>query len=160
MRKAFIIVLTSAAMGAFACSIVSNPNRLYTWDIATGRSILARLCAREFLAVYSTVGDPLKPDIRIGGMGFGLVRGRMYSQPSNAYSNTWYAVFCPSWFIVVLLGTYPAFTFARGLIRRRRRRRDRRGLCLKCGYDLTGNVSGVCPECGTLVAGGIAPTLE
>ncbi len=20
--------------------------------------------------------------------------------------------------------------------------------CLKCGYDLTGNVSGVCPECG------------
>ncbi len=22
------------------------------------------------------------------------------------------------------------------------------GLCFKCGYDLTGNVSGVCPECG------------
>ena len=30
-------------------------------------------------------------------------------------------------------------------------RRDRRhppGYCQKCGYDLTGNVSGVCPECG------------
>jgi uncharacterized RDD family membrane protein YckC len=27
---------------------------------------------------------------------------------------------------------------------------DRRGiLCMKCGYDLTGNVSGRCPECGT-----------
>ena len=23
-----------------------------------------------------------------------------------------------------------------------------RGLCVGCGYDLTGNVSGVCPECG------------
>ncbi len=23
--------------------------------------------------------------------------------------------------------------------------------CQKCGYDLTGNVSGVCPECGTAV---------
>ncbi len=23
------------------------------------------------------------------------------------------------------------------------------GSCQKCGYDLTGNVSGVCPECGT-----------
>lgn len=23
-----------------------------------------------------------------------------------------------------------------------------RSLCLHCGYDLTGNVSGVCPECG------------
>jgi uncharacterized paraquat-inducible protein A len=32
------------------------------------------------------------------------------------------------------------------------RRRDvlkSRGLCPACAYDLTGNVSGVCPECGT-----------
>lgn len=36
------------------------------------------------------------------------------------------------------------------LVRRTLRRayRKRRGLCLTCGYDLTGNVSGVCPECG------------
>jgi hypothetical protein len=26
-----------------------------------------------------------------------------------------------------------------------------RGCCTRCGYDLTGNVSGVCPECGTPV---------
>ena len=25
------------------------------------------------------------------------------------------------------------------------------GLCVRCGYDLTGNVSGVCPECGMQV---------
>ncbi len=25
-------------------------------------------------------------------------------------------------------------------------------LCGQCGYDLTGNVSGICPECGTAVA--------
>lgn len=25
------------------------------------------------------------------------------------------------------------------------------GYCGKCGYDLTGNISGVCPECGTPV---------
>ena len=29
--------------------------------------------------------------------------------------------------------------------------RLREGLCLKCGYDLTGNESGVCPECGTAI---------
>ncbi len=28
------------------------------------------------------------------------------------------------------------------------RRRIPPGHCRKCGYDLTGNVSGVCPECG------------
>ena len=26
--------------------------------------------------------------------------------------------------------------------------RRKRGLCASCGYDLTANVSGVCPECG------------
>jgi hypothetical protein len=26
-----------------------------------------------------------------------------------------------------------------------------RDLCRKCGYNLTGNVSGVCPECGTRI---------
>jgi hypothetical protein len=30
----------------------------------------------------------------------------------------------------------------------RRSRRRAKGLCLACGYDLTGNTSGVCPECG------------
>jgi hypothetical protein len=29
------------------------------------------------------------------------------------------------------------------------RRLGRAGVCRTCGYDLTGNVSGVCPECGT-----------
>ncbi len=34
--------------------------------------------------------------------------------------------------------------------RRRRKRHVRRELqlCIKCGYDLTGNESGICPECG------------
>ena len=45
-----------------------------------------------------------------------------------------------------LLGVYPAAAFYRGPLRYWRRRR--KGLCLGCGYDLTGNESGVCPECG------------
>ena len=31
------------------------------------------------------------------------------------------------------------------------RKRREKGLCTRCGYSLTGNTSGVCPECGTLV---------
>ena len=32
-----------------------------------------------------------------------------------------------------------------------RRLRRQRGLCVKCGYDLRSNTSGVCPECGNEV---------
>ena len=53
----------------------------------------------------------------------------------------------PPWILCPLLAVYP---FAL-LIRRplRRWRRIRAGLCLKCGYNLTGNVTGLCSECGT-----------
>ena len=34
-----------------------------------------------------------------------------------------------------------------------RRRRMMSGQCVGCGYDLTGNVSGRCPECGEMVDG-------
>ncbi len=35
-----------------------------------------------------------------------------------------------------------------------RRRVPDPGKCRRCEYDLTGNVSGVCPECGTAIAPG------
>ena len=52
----------------------------------------------------------------------------------------------PHWGLLLLFATYPTLAFIRGPLRRWRRKK--RGLCLKCGYDLTGNESGVCPECG------------
>jgi len=33
------------------------------------------------------------------------------------------------------------------------RRRIPPGHCRRCGYDLTGNTSGICSECGTMIAG-------
>ncbi|MDB5172513.1 MAG: hypothetical protein JWN51_1286 [Phycisphaerales bacterium] len=44
------------------------------------------------------------------------------------------------------------FFLARSLIAGKiRRARRKRGLCIPCGYDLAGNVSGICPECGAKV---------
>lgn len=34
-----------------------------------------------------------------------------------------------------------------------RSRRPQRGHCPKCGYNLTGNLSGICPECGDRTPG-------
>ena len=34
------------------------------------------------------------------------------------------------------------------ILRSRREKRVQTGLCENCGYDLTANASGVCPECG------------
>ena len=52
----------------------------------------------------------------------------------------------PVWGIAILLMIPPI----RDSIRERRRAgRKGRNECLECGYNLTGNVSGLCPECGT-----------
>jgi len=39
------------------------------------------------------------------------------------------------------------------VVHERRRTRGKRSLCIGCGYDLTGNESGICPECGQEVHG-------
>ena len=56
----------------------------------------------------------------------------------------------PLYAVSLVLIAYPTMALVLGgpLARRRRRRR---GLCVQCSYDLTGNESGVCPECRTKV---------
>lgn len=82
------------------------------------------------IAVFGTVPSPATPPSA----------GNVYVSPEH------YAVSVPLWMIAILLAIYPSIAFIRGPLRRRRRRQ--RGLCLNCAYDLTGNISGVCPECG------------
>ena len=47
----------------------------------------------------------------------------------------------PLWIPFVLIGTPTALLWWRD-------RRPKAGFCKVCKYDLTGNVSGICPECG------------
>ena len=51
----------------------------------------------------------------------------------------------PLWSVVIITAALPGIRVI-GLIRRRRRNHS--GFCTSCGYNLTLNSSGVCPECG------------
>ncbi len=67
----------------------------------------------------------------------------------GGFGDRTYSLAVPLWAVATLLllfCIYPITTFIRGPYRRYRR--GKKGHCLKCGYNLTGNVSGVCPECG------------
>lgn len=68
---------------------------------------------------------------------------------SFASSHWSFSASLPLWMPLALLGAYPLFVLWRD--GRTARQRRERGLCEKCGYDLTGNVSGVCSECGAKV---------
>lgn len=60
------------------------------------------------------------------------------------------ATHLPLWIPLVVIGVPAGLLWWRGY------RRPRRGHCPRCGYDLTGNVSGRCPECGAVVRTGEA----
>jgi len=63
---------------------------------------------------------------------------------SNGYRTTWIAFpLSFSTILLALMGTVPILI---GPVKRWRRKRG--GLCLHCGYNLSGSRSGRCPECG------------
>jgi hypothetical protein len=59
-----------------------------------------------------------------------------------------YSVDAPAWLVAVVLASYPAWFVVR-LKMEHKRKRNRHEVCIQCGYNLMGNVTGVCPECGT-----------
>ena len=66
-----------------------------------------------------------------------------FSMPPFSF---WF-VTLPLWIPFVLVAVPTAFLFYRD------RRRAGPSRCRACGYDLTGNVSGRCPECGAAMKG-------
>jgi hypothetical protein len=57
------------------------------------------------------------------------------------------SVVFPLWLPAALFAMLPSIWILKN---RRKRTRDS---CRTCGYNLSGNVSGICPECGTAMAG-------
>jgi len=69
-----------------------------------------------------------------------------YSQPTKPYRyQTWHLMLY-DWMVLSLLLILPTFAFVRHLPKRLSL-----NLCTNCRYNLTGNTSGTCPECGSPV---------
>lgn len=82
-------------------------------------------------------------DYRVGGLGLLFVR-RTYKDPFEPPQRRWCVRVAYGW----VLGTTAVLPLAWAAGRRRRSSRRRRGLCLRCGYDLRASPER-CPECGT-----------
>ncbi len=91
-----------------------------------------------------TVTDPAKvyKSRRIAGFEYAA-----YPYDSGPPGSSLWWVEAPLGAVGALLATGPLASILHAHWQARRRRK--RGLCLTCGYNLTGNTSGVCPECGT-----------
>jgi hypothetical protein len=76
----------------------------------------------------------------VGGWGFGAAWDTAASG-----GGFWFEFCLPWWFVCLLLGLMVTWGV-------RARRRWVGHACTKCGYDLRGNESGRCPECGQTIA--------
>jgi hypothetical protein len=83
--------------------------------------------------------------------GFGTIPRRYSSDPRHSYFRVCLisSLIVPFYAVAVTFAVLPSFWGWRWVIRRRRRPA---GCCRRCSYDLTGNISGVCPECGSTTA--------
>jgi hypothetical protein len=76
-------------------------------------------------------------------------RGIQYVRFTDPFNRvTLRQVWLPLWLIASALLFLPV---VRTLIGFRSWRRSRKGCCPFCGYNLTGNTSGACPECGAQI---------
>ena len=164
IRKVAITLLSTASVGALLLTLMSYCGcpgfrwtfydgqvdrampapriTLFFWDIYRSDPAVLTIQYRQVFAF-----DQLPGEKRLD---FGILQ--VQTADSSAYTGArrhewfdWY-ISTPLWFIALVFGAYPMVAFVRGPFRRYRRRQ--KGLCLKCGYNLTDNVSGICSECG------------
>ena len=88
----------------------------------------------------------------------GMTNIQQFSPVAPMTENHLMIVIVPLWILVVLFGVMPAIWLVKFLRAYQVSHRIKQGCCTACGYDLAGNVSGVCPECGTAVDNSVKTT--
>lgn len=121
------------------------------------QSLFVAVSFRGMHASIGVGGGLLNPNLYESGSvstGWGVTWPRDLQRRFHA--QTWWPAYPLTWRKAHIIAPVniplwiPTVCFlALGLALRPRSGPAGRPVCHKCGYDLTGNVSGICPECGT-----------
>ena len=149
-----LLYLPIAALGV-ACEMSSEPLLSVLMVLILRTLALAAVIAPAVACVLLFIGGRASALIPLAVMAIGVGFWRYTVEAPEFYYLLGRdgGLFCGiaicfvGWLMVVCIA-------ANGLDSHRLPRPDR-GLCRRCGYNLTGNASGVCPECGTAV--GVQP---
>jgi hypothetical protein len=80
-------------------------------------------------------------------LGFGADFSRISLRPDTPTMGVFRYITVPDWLVVILFSIPQAAVAFRTY-----RDSRRRSCCVSCGYNLTGNTSGTCPECGKVIS--------
>ena len=143
IRRVVNVTLLSAALGALILWIVTFWTGFNVYHSTERYCLRWRALGGQTALLYDgglEIVGPVKVSLGLIGFTFEATATRGWQYLS---------VSAPLWGLAILFSLYPTVGFIRAPVQRWRRRK--RGVCVRCGYNLTGNVSGVCPECGTEV---------
>jgi hypothetical protein len=144
--KWMLTVGCALILGAFGASwfVVIE----YSWPSMQGPRVVGIEGGIVGLAIVPSWHTPFIPGWRCEPYSAGdLPSSYSVFVPTTATGYGTWALLVPLWWVLV-----PALVPTLWLWRRDLRTRPRPGCCPECHYDLTGNESGICPECGSKVA--------
>ena len=113
--------------------------------IVPGKNFNTRDYGRHFGRTgRSSAKGTVKLDFEMYMVGFGLNWGPTPFLPQILSS---YTICFPHWFVALVLAIGPTIW----VLKWRQGRKFGPNACVNCGYDLTGNETGECPECGQII---------
>ncbi|HEY8749198.1 MAG TPA: hypothetical protein VIM11_14545 [Tepidisphaeraceae bacterium] len=119
------------------------PHSLASVTASRGRIVLSWRADPQSsgLSFYHTTARPPETIRTYGPLG---ELGFFYDGRSTSTGASRFSVVFPMWLLLLLAGMMPAYWLVV-----RPTRRNIAGACPACSYNLKGNTSGTCPECGT-----------
>jgi hypothetical protein len=162
---------THAELARHLLAALEDPNRFVAahvglWEVFGGGGGSFESGPGHCAQTVDGLRASLRPTGFLGGSGFSATFNELWACAAHvdpaqlpAVRDRWHrrldvqVAAAPRWAVTGVLLLPPGLWIVTAGRRRRRARRWRRaGRCPYCGYDLRGNVSGICPECGAAAA--------